>query len=105
MIDMRKIERDMLKAIELRCNWRSGNTEVIQYARFCNALPCYTAEVVLHGSVIATVDYYSGGDNVVTPARATFQRWPTRTTVSRLRALGVDARVRQGIPYIGGSPA
>lgn len=94
--DMRKIEQSMMQAVYDRRNWRSGNTEVIQY-------PDYSmCEVVLHGSVIATVEYLPHSVRHVTLTVAIVQRWPTRTTCSRLRALGVDVEVVRGKAYIDG---
>lgn len=93
---MRKIEQSMVQAVYERRNWRSGNTEVIQYPEYG------LCEVVLHGNVIATVEYLPHSVRHVVPAMATVQRWPTRTTFSRLRALGVDVEVVGGKAYIDG---
>ena len=93
---MRKIEQAMTRAIQSRVNWRQGNTEVLQYDGGI-------AEVALHGNVIATVDYCPrSGHIAVTPARATLIAWPTVTTCSRLRALGIAATIKAGVPYLDG---
>jgi hypothetical protein len=75
---MRKIEQQMCLAAGQHRKWKSGNTEV------------YPAdggfsEVYLHGNHIATVNTSNGS---VMPNLATLAKWPTRTTKSRLRALG-----------------
>lgn len=91
---MRKVEQDMLKAIHSKSNWKCGNTEV-QYLPLVQ-LPYHAraeqAKVFLHGNQIATVVYENGLVYVTLVA----EQWPTRTTTSRLRALGIDARVYKG---------
>lgn len=57
--------------------------------------------VYLHGNHIASV--YPGFR--VEPNETTFRHWPTATTRSRLRALGVDAYIKDFTPYINGQPA
>ena len=81
---MRKIEKEMVKATELRRNWKSGNTEVIVVNGEGEFMELY---VKLHGNTIARIEtdddaFYAIADN------ATWNRYPTRTTASRLRALG-----------------
>lgn len=84
---MRKIERDMLAAITSGKDWHSANTMVVHSDHVGN--PYLRCSVYLHGHVIAEID--RGG--VVHALHSTFRHWPTRTTASRLRALGVDARL------------
>lgn len=72
---MRKIEENMLQAVKSRTNWKQANTEVVVKGNY--------AEVLLHGNKIATI---VGGDVVID--YDTLEAWPTRTTKSRLRALG-----------------
>lgn len=93
---MRKIEVEMLAAVRGCMSWSSGNTMV---------LPCHDpktgaagARVYLHGNHIADVPV--GGHVKVNIE--TLRRWPTSTTISRLRALGVDARIKGRVPYIDG---
>ena len=78
---MNKIEEGMMKAVAGRYEWRSGNTQVV---------PDETGGVAiyLHGNHIATV---LQNGNVLLNVQ-TVQRWPTATTVSRLRALDIPAR-------------
>lgn len=89
---MRIIERDMLKAVQKNVDWQSGNTRV---ARATTAAP---GAVYLHGNKIATFD--TQGE--VTPVLGTFYNWPTLTTASRLRALGISAHISNGDPVIDG---
>jgi hypothetical protein len=69
---MRKIETQMIQAIQQNKNWSSGNTQVITEDN--------TSKVYLHGNHIATVTdndnmtIYDGG-------------WQSVTTKSRLNAL------------------
>lgn len=94
---MRKIEREMLKAIEDRRNWSSDNTEV----KFMHEGTGNTGRVELHGHLIAYID--SKGE--MRAYMPTFRKWPTRTTCSRLRALGFGAHLIKGQPHIDGVPA
>lgn len=78
---MRQIEKDMLKALEEGRSWKMGNTEVI----------CFIGgeRVYLHGNCI----YYKDLDGI-----KHYQTcgWPTVTTRSRLRALGLDCQIKDG---------
>lgn len=78
---MRKIEQQMCKAIGNKQSWSLANTRV----EYHNDEQGETAEVYLHNNHIGTyvykqVKFYVNG--------STFAKWPTRTTKSRLRALG-----------------
>jgi hypothetical protein len=89
---MRKLESDMLAAIKAGRNWQSGNTQITHQPN---------PSIYLHGNRIAfTCPEYDGlrCDTWV------FKNWPTRTTVSRLRALGINACVCKGVPMIDGKP-
>lgn len=85
---MRKIELQMLNAIENRKAWQSGNTTVTP--RFDGSLSVY-----LHGNHIADVVNSQINVNVYT-----LRQWSTPTTKSRLRALGADVSTRKGITYL-----
>ena len=89
---MRKIEKQMIEAIRSGDNWKSANTEVRFWER-ANGI----ASVYLHGHHIATVIRRSN-ENLYPckayPIEDTFRDWPTATTRSRLRALGVDASIK-----------
>jgi len=80
---MRKIEQAMCEAIKSRTNWRSDNTRVENFNG--------EVTVFLHGNaifrIIDGVKYW------------TFAGWPTHTTKSRLRALGVDYKKQCGDNY------
>lgn len=70
---MRKIERDMIRAIQQCINWRNGNTSVVM--GHAGAFV-----VSLHGNVIASNSATEG-------FRFTLAGWPTPTTRSRVNAL------------------
>lgn len=91
---MRKIEEQMIEAIRQRKNWSSGNTTVSPYS--CGV------DIWLHGNHIATHWMPGTEQGEMIPNRGTFRSWPTRTTVSRLRALGINASVRKGKAMIDG---
>lgn len=96
---MRKIEQQMIEAIRSGDNWKSGNTEV----RHSIEAGIFYADIYLHGNLIAvatprTWDSYA----CATPNRAMFTAYPTRTTRSRLRALGVNASIKDGAAHIDG---
>ena len=92
---MRKIEIEMLAAVRGFRNWSSGNTMVAPHRSPDGAT---VARVYLHGNPIAEVPV--GGPVAVNIE--TLRRWPTSTTVARLRALGVDVRIKGRVPYIDG---
>ena len=98
---MRVIEKQMLKAIEARKDWHGANTAVHYLSAQETGNPHGSrAEVYLHGNHIA--DYWYGSGIEVN--KDTLFRWPTPTTCSRLRALGVRVNVLRGIPHIDGQP-
>jgi hypothetical protein len=89
---MRLIEEQMWKAIECQDRvWTKDNTGVEYRANYDESL------IYLHGHHIATYDHETEH------ARAnvtTLRKWPTRTTMSRLRALGIDVYTRKGAVYL-----
>lgn len=88
---MRTIESKMLAAIENgKADWSLDNTRVMAIVG--------GFEVQLHGNRIATVDEYGSVKVDVN----TLNRWPTNTTKSRLRALGVNLTQKKGILYLDG---
>ena len=92
---MRKIEKEMIKAIIDRRDWKKDNTRV----HFtCTGL----GKVYLHGNHIADSHRNYYGSIVITPNRETLAQWPTVTTKSRLRALGVNVTQKAGIISIDG---
>ena len=91
---MRTIEKQMWQAIECQDRqWSTGNTAV-EY-RFNDDV----SRVYLHGHHIADYDH---GTESVSPNLKTLRAWPTNVTRSRLRALGINARIKQGQPTING---
>jgi hypothetical protein len=91
---MRLIEKEMLEAIEHGRYWWKDNTRVTP------AESTGGADVFLHGHHIATVQRNGLALVMVNTLRA----WPTRTTMSRLRALGVDVCTRKGEVLLNNQP-
>lgn len=92
---MRLIEREMLRAINERENWCKDNTDVRVIILDGNVI----SQVFLHGNHIADFVHHSGD---VEPNRDTLAAWPTPTTKSRLRALGVNVTQSRGAVAIDG---
>ena len=74
---MRKIEQQMINAINSETDWKSGNTKVVNF--FNDSDKCVVASVFLHGNKIAEITdhdmtIFDGG-------------WQSNTTKSRLNAL------------------
>jgi len=99
---MRKIESQMLNAIASLKDFNSANTTVTHGQVEENVDgPGFTyADVMLHGHNIATVYHPSTSEEYVTVNLKTLRWWPTVTTKSRLRALGVNVATRKGITYV-----
>jgi hypothetical protein len=76
--NMRKIEKEMCLAIGQRKTWQNNNTSV-------RVIDDVNMGVFLHGNHIADVNTNTG---FLMVNNATLNKWPTRTTKSRLRALG-----------------
>ena len=96
---MRVIEKEMLEAIKYGRDWSKDNTSVtfdLDYREY--------ADVRLHGNHIASVKLREGRPMLVRPNTDTLLNWPTRTTMSRLRALGVDVGTRKGQVMLDGLP-
>ena len=90
---MRLIEEQMNQAINSKSTWSKDNTEVIYFANSDVSM------VYLHGHKIAVFDHYN--DEIIADIN-TLSAWPTRTTKSRLRSLGIDIYTRKGITYLNG---
>jgi|FLMP01.1.fsa_nt_emb hypothetical protein len=102
---MRKIEQQMIEAIKANKNWKGGNTEVdVMWDSPCKI----RTNIYLHGNHIAIVHQdrkfglIYGQPWEVIPMRRTFHDWPTPTTRSRLRALGIDASIKNGCATLDG---
>jgi hypothetical protein len=87
---MRKIEQKMKDAIHHHIRWSLDNTIV-------SPLDDITIAVYLHGHEIALINQRNG---FVMTNMDTLRRYPTNTTKSRLRALGVDVATRKGVTYL-----
>jgi len=94
---MRKIELQMLDALHNGRDWHCENTAVVFSDH--NGNPYLSAHVELHGNLIAEV--YSTNQIVpgssdktllVAAELSTFREYPTRTTASSLRALGIPCK-------------
>lgn len=80
---MRKIEQEMVSAIKTSSEWGKDNTK-IRLGRFSGNI-----EVYLYDYHLATVD---PADNVYINHKTIVDK-PSKTTVSRLKALGVNAKL------------
>jgi hypothetical protein len=87
---MRKIEQDTLRAIREKRNWASGNMKVQKMGN--------VMAVFLHGNHIADIN--EQGETTVNVG--TLLRYPTVTTKSRLRALGVNVYTKNYDVYLYG---
>ena len=95
---MRLIEKEMLEAIKHGRDWSKDNTRV----EVSSGYRTYFADVYLHDNLIAEVWCRMGCDDVVKVNADVVLDWPTRTTMSRLRALGVDVCTRKGEVLLNG---
>ena len=98
---MRKIETKMLDAIKDGELMLSGNTQV--RLLWANPDGTHCCEVSLHGNDIATVYAFTIGDDVslfAVPNLLTLNEYPTATTKSRLRALGVHVWTEKGRTFV-----
>ena len=92
---MRKVEKQMIAAINARKDFKSRNTSVVVDHEGERAW------VRLHGHHIATHWYRTG---VLEVNEVTLSRWPSVTTKSRLRALGADVYTKNYVTYLDGVP-
>ena len=86
---MRVIEKKMIDAIQQGRNFTLDNTHV--------KIDANTAHVFLHGNHIASVV-----NDIIMVNVDTLRSFPTNTTKSRLRALGVNVSTKKGITYLNG---
>ncbi len=87
---MRKIEEQMVQAVKSGKACSLGNTTVYPVVG--------GMEISLHCHPIAKVDECG----VVCVNLYTLRNWPTNTTKSRLRALGVNICTKRGVVYVDG---
>ena len=92
---MRLIEKEMNKAVDTMQPWAKDNTQVT----IAEGDWSTWAYVSLHGHPIATGERMRSGARVFSSNYRTLEQWPTRTTMSRLRALGFNVYTRKGIVY------
>ena len=90
---MRVIEKKMLEAINNLKYFSNSNTMVKTYNGYC--------DIYLHGHHIAE---YENSTNKVKVNVDTLRNWPTNTTKSRLRALGVNVTTKKGVTYLDNQP-
>ena len=90
---MRKIEKEMLNAVQGNTSWCKGNTQVISYWP--------TSVVFLHGNLIAC---WWHDDKRLDVNAMMLKECPTVTTKSRLRALGANLKQAKGILYLDAKP-
>ena len=91
---MRLIEQQMNEAITTKAvHWTKDNTDVMYLVNIAQSY------IYVHGKPIALYDHNSAR---VVPDLDTLATWPTVTTKSRLRALGVDVATRKGVTYVNG---
>ena len=82
----------MNDAIHSQKRWSLQNTIV-------SPIDDVNVAVYLHGHEIAIVNTYNG---FTMTNIDTLRRYPTNTTKSRLRALGVSVSTRKGVTYLDG---
>jgi hypothetical protein len=86
---MRKIEKEMVDAVASKKSWQNNNTCVVYECELDEPMHARMeqAKIYLYGNHIATYLYkeYKAYRNT-----ETFNKWPTRTTKSRLKALGLS---------------
>lgn len=92
---MRKIEKEMIEAIQNGENWSKANTMVVTN-------PTGNSDVYLHGQHIACCSPIGRGAFHIAVNKDTLRRWPTNTTKSRLRALSVDVYTKNFVVYVEG---
>ncbi len=96
---MRLIEKEMLAAINGGRDWSKDNTRVA--VKRTDGM--VFSDVFLHNHLIASVTMWKGKP-ATSVCKETLREWPTRTTMSRLRALGVDVCTRKGAVMLDGEP-
>ncbi len=96
---MRFIEKKMLEAIKAKKDWHMDNTSVEYLPELNTTMHARIeyAKIFLFGHHIASYDYATG---VATANPVTLKHYPTATTKSRLRALGVNVYTRKGVTFL-----
>lgn len=101
---MRKIEQQMINAIENKQNFNSGNTRVDYLHEVDTTMQSRIehARIYLHNNHIATF-VYSRNEYIMN--KTTLFQWPTKTTKSRLNSMGFGVSFKQGKILINGVAA
>lgn len=94
---MLKIEREMLQAIQDKTFWGKSNTCVAY--EDCNTKYGARSQVYLFGNHIGDYWHQTGEFDVNI---RTLLDWPSVTTISRLRALGINITQKKWKLYIDG---
>lgn len=104
--NMRKIEKEMLIAIENKKDFLKDNTRVVYLPRVDTRTHSRleTSRVYLYGHHIATVIHDDRSDKTLSINRTTLMQYPTMTTKSRLRSLGAEIQTRKNAIYLNGKP-
>ena len=102
---MRKIESEMVAAIRAGNTFLKANTEVraVHVLGETEDDDFEVMNVYLHGNEIASVFRPGTPDEWVCVNVGTLRDYPTRTTMSRLRALGADVCTRKGRVMLNGN--
>jgi hypothetical protein len=94
---MRKIEHQMLTAINSKMDWCLDNTRVVYISPTLTNPFGSKSVIYLHGNHIAD---YAHESEKLTVNQDTLRQWSTPTTKSRLRALGANVTTRKGVTYL-----
>lgn len=89
---MRKIEKAMNDAVNAKINWHGGNTEV-RVAECGSVFVFLFGHLIMHQNVRGERKY---------DAKIAVTDGATATTLSRLRALGLNVSKRKSVLYVDG---
>lgn len=92
---MRKIEQELIAALKQRKPFNKDNTFIV--GDDSSGCPFGYSWVFLHGNPLG---YWRHSDGQFEVNRDTLKQWPSATTKSRLRALGVNLTQVKGKIYI-----
>jgi hypothetical protein len=95
---MRKIEQQMLNAINSKMDWCLDNTRVVYISPTLTNPFGARSDIYLHGNRVA--EYWHDSATPLKVNTDTLRRWSTPTTKSRLRALGANVTTRKGVTYL-----
>lgn len=90
----RKVDENMANAVFARKDWSEGHNRV----SFSDAQTLGVGSVSYRGNVIVII--MDDGELRINPP--VIREYPTMTTMRKLRALGFDARIKNGIPVVNG---